>query len=154
MQNLVDISYQQTGASTTVDAMGMREMQRMAYEQRNRRYLLVKAPPASGKSRAMMFVALDKLANQGIRKVIVAVPEIDRTLVRQYGIKEIRLLRRLESGAVLQSLRCEERKGEGKTVPGVHIQRHQPDSGLHPCDTAYLHEANRRRATERLFFRH
>ena len=80
--------------------------------------------------------------------------KIDRTLVRQYGIKEIRLLRRLESGAVLQSLRCEERKGEGKTVPGVHIQRHQPDSGLHPCDTAYLHEANRRRATERLFFRH
>lgn len=83
MQNLVDISYQQTGASTVVDAMGMREMQRMAYEQRNRRYLLVKAPPASGKSRAMMFVALDKLANQGIRKVIVAVPE--KSIGRSFG---------------------------------------------------------------------
>lgn len=83
MQNLVDISYQQTGASTTVDTMGMREMQRMAYEQRNRRYLLVKAPPASGKSRAMMFVALDKLANQGIRKVIVAVPE--KSIGRSFG---------------------------------------------------------------------
>ncbi len=88
MQNLVDISYQQTGASTTVDAMGMREMQRMVYEQRNRRYLLVKAPPASGKSRAMMFVALDKLANQGIRKVIVAVPE--KTIGRSFGNTELK----------------------------------------------------------------
>ena len=88
MQNLVDISYQQTGASTTVDAMGMREMQRMAYEQRNRRYLLVKAPPASGKSRAMMFVALDKLANQGIRKVIVAVPE--KSIGRSFGNTELK----------------------------------------------------------------
>lgn len=75
MENLGNIKYNQTGASANVDAMGMREMQRMVYEQRNRRYLLVKAPPASGKSRALMFVALDKLANQGIRKVIVAVPE-------------------------------------------------------------------------------
>ena len=90
MQNLVDISYQQTGASTTVDAMGMREMQRMAYEQRNRRYLLVKAPPASGKSRAMMFVALDKLANQGN---CGCARKINRPLVQRYGIEEIRLLR-------------------------------------------------------------
>lgn len=88
MQNLVDISYQQTGASTTVDAMGMREMQRMVYEQRSRRYLLVKAPPASGKSRAMMFVALDKLANQGIRKVIVAVPE--KSIGRSFGNTELK----------------------------------------------------------------
>lgn len=75
MENLVNISYAQTGASSNVDELGMREMQRMAYAQRHRKYLLVKAPPACGKSRAMMFVALDKLANQGIRKVIVAVPE-------------------------------------------------------------------------------
>lgn len=33
------------------------------------------APPASGKSRTMMFVALDKLARQGIKKVVVTVPE-------------------------------------------------------------------------------
>ena len=32
MENLVNISYNQTGASTDVDAMGMREMQRMVYE--------------------------------------------------------------------------------------------------------------------------
>lgn len=75
MENLVNITYAQTGASSNVDELGMREMQRIAYAQRHRKYLLVKAPPACGKSRAMMFVALDKLANQGIRKVIVAVPE-------------------------------------------------------------------------------
>lgn len=75
MENLVNIQYAQTGQSSATNDMGMREMQSMVYEQRNRKYLLVKAPPASGKSRAMMFVALDKLANQGMRKVIVAVPE-------------------------------------------------------------------------------
>lgn len=75
MENLVEIKYAQTGQSSTTNELGMREMQAMVYEQRHRQYLLVKAPPASGKSRAMMFVALDKLAHQDIRKVIVAVPE-------------------------------------------------------------------------------
>ena len=75
MNNLVEIKYAQTGKSSTTNGMGMREMQAMVYEQRTRQYLLVKAPPASGKSRAMMFVALDKLEHQGIKKVIVAVPE-------------------------------------------------------------------------------
>ncbi|MGB0890402.1 MAG: DEAD/DEAH box helicase, partial [Solirubrobacterales bacterium] len=32
-------------------------------------------PPASGKSRALMFLALDKLYNQGLKKILVAVPE-------------------------------------------------------------------------------
>lgn len=75
MENFVEIKYAQTGKSSATNEMGMREMQAMVYEQRQRQYLLVKAPPASGKSRAMMFVALDKLANQGVRKVIVSVPE-------------------------------------------------------------------------------
>lgn len=75
MENLVEIKYAQTGQSSATNELGMREMQAMVYEQRHRQYLLVKAPPASGKSRAMMFVALDKLAHQGIGKVIVAVPE-------------------------------------------------------------------------------
>lgn len=75
MENIVEIKYAQTGKSSATNEMGMREMQAMVYEQRQRQYLLVKAPPASGKSRAMMFVALDKLVNQGIRKVIVSVPE-------------------------------------------------------------------------------
>ncbi|EJU24379.1 DEAD/DEAH box helicase [Klebsiella sp. OBRC7] len=55
--------------------MGMREMQTRAFAERNSRYLLIKAPPASGKSRALMFLGLDKLENQSVRKVIVAVPE-------------------------------------------------------------------------------
>ncbi len=75
MTNLVEVKYAQTGKSSNTDALGMREMQAMVYDQRNRQHLLVKAPPASGKSRAMMFVALDKLANQGVKKVIVAVPQ-------------------------------------------------------------------------------
>ena len=73
--NIVDIRYQQTGEATSTNELGMREMQAKAYEARNKKYLLIKAPPASGKSRALMYIALDKLANQGIRKVVVAVPE-------------------------------------------------------------------------------
>lgn len=75
MTNLIEVQYAQTGKSSNTDELGMREMQAMVYAQRHRQHLLVKAPPASGKSRAMMFVALDKLANQGVKKVIVAVPQ-------------------------------------------------------------------------------
>lgn len=73
--NLVEVEYAQTGQSKSTDELGMREMQRKAYKARTAQYLLLKAPPASGKSRALMFIALDKLINQGIKKVIVAVPE-------------------------------------------------------------------------------
>ena len=58
-----------------MNPLGMREMQALAYEHRQKRFLLIKAPPASGKSRALMYIALDKLAHQGIKKVVVAVPE-------------------------------------------------------------------------------
>ena len=75
MPDIVHVSYGQTGESAKINEMGMREMQQKAYQARDAQYLLLKAPPASGKSRALMFVALDKLVNQGIRKVIVAVPE-------------------------------------------------------------------------------
>lgn len=75
MPNLIEVSYGQTGQSTNTDALGMREMQARVYGQRDAQYLLVKAPPASGKSRALMFLALDKLEEQGLSKVIVAVPE-------------------------------------------------------------------------------
>lgn len=74
-KNVVEVSYHQTGKSTNINELGMREMQARVYQHRNSKYILVKAPPASGKSRALMFVALDKLANQGVKKVIVAVPE-------------------------------------------------------------------------------
>ena len=72
---IVDIKYLQTGKSPAVNELGMREMQAKAYEARNKRFLLIKAPPASGKSRALMFIALDKLAHQGMKRVVVAVPE-------------------------------------------------------------------------------
>lgn len=75
MKNIVEVNYSSTGESTKTDAMGMRQMQARAYAKRDVQYLLLKAPPASGKSRALMFLALYKLRHQGIRKVIVAVPE-------------------------------------------------------------------------------
>lgn len=73
--NIVNVTYAQTMASVNIDKLGMREMQQRVFAQRGAQHLLVKAPPASGKSRALMFVALDKLYNQGRKKVIVAVPE-------------------------------------------------------------------------------
>lgn len=75
MQNLVQVEYQQTGKSKKTNALGMREMQEKAFAANSAQYLLIKAPPASGKSRALMFIALEKLQHQGIEKVIVAVPE-------------------------------------------------------------------------------
>ena len=75
MPDLVNVTYAQTGKSLAVDPFGMREMQARAFAARDAQYLLLKAPPASGKSRALMFLGLDKLFNQGIKKVIVAVPE-------------------------------------------------------------------------------
>lgn len=94
MTNLVEVQYAQTGNSSNTDILGMREMQAMVYAQRHRRHLLVKAPPASGKSRAMMFVALDKLANQNVKKVVVAVPQqnigrsFNDTPLKKYGFYE------------------------------------------------------------------
>jgi hypothetical protein len=55
--------------------MGMRVMQERAYARRGEQYLLIKSPPASGKSRALMFIALDKLRNQGLKQAIIVVPE-------------------------------------------------------------------------------
>ncbi|WP_257162556.1 DEAD/DEAH box helicase [Corynebacterium cystitidis] len=73
--NVVNVSYAQAGTSINTDELGMREMQARAYEKRDAQYLLIKAPPASGKSRALMFIGLDKLYNQDRNKIIVAVPE-------------------------------------------------------------------------------
>ncbi|HNV29810.1 MAG TPA: DEAD/DEAH box helicase family protein [Cyclobacteriaceae bacterium] len=75
MPDIVHVTYGQTGQSSKLNSLGMREMQEKAYQARDAQYLLLKAPPASGKSRALMFIALDKLVHQGLKKVIVAVPE-------------------------------------------------------------------------------
>ena len=39
--NLVEVNYAQTGESSNTNALGMRQMQAMVYDQRNRQYLLV-----------------------------------------------------------------------------------------------------------------
>ncbi|HBN8419896.1 TPA: DEAD/DEAH box helicase [Pseudomonas aeruginosa] len=71
----VSVSYAQNGRSTKANELGMRPMQERAYERRGEQYLLIKSPPASGKSRALMFIALDKLTHQSIKQAIIVVPE-------------------------------------------------------------------------------
>ena len=71
----ISVTYARNGASTKSNVLGMRPMQERAYEKRGEQYLLIKSPPASGKSRALMFVALDKLQNQGLQQAIIVVPE-------------------------------------------------------------------------------
>jgi superfamily II DNA or RNA helicase len=71
----VSVLYARNGGSTKANALGMRPMQERAYEKRGEQYLLIKSPPASGKSRALMFIALDKLRHQGLSQTIIVVPE-------------------------------------------------------------------------------
>lgn len=71
----ISVNYAGNGNSVKSNELGMRAMQERAFEKRGEQYLLIKSPPASGKSRALMFIALDKLANQGIKKAIITVPE-------------------------------------------------------------------------------
>ena len=91
MKDAIHVNYGQTGSSQKYNDMGMRPMQARVFAKRDEQYILVKAPPASGKSRALMFLGLDKLHNQGIRKVIVAVPEksiggsFQTTHLKEYG---------------------------------------------------------------------
>ena len=88
MPNIVNVPYAQTGKSKSTDELGMRDMQAKAYIAREAQYLLLKAPPASGKSRALMFIALDKLITQWVDKVIVAVPE--RSIGASFGHTELK----------------------------------------------------------------
>lgn len=71
----VSVAYARNGRSAKANELGMRPMQERAYEKRGEQYLLIKSPPASGKSRALMFIALDKLHNQGLKQAIIVVPE-------------------------------------------------------------------------------
>ena len=71
----VSVKYAQDGSSTKSNVMGMRPMQERVWLKRGEQYLLIKSPPASGKSRALMFIALDKLANQKLKQAIIVVPE-------------------------------------------------------------------------------
>src|SRR6056297_247182 len=71
----VSVTYASNGSSAKSNELGMRPMQERAYARRGEQYLLIKSPPASGKSRALMFSGFDKLHNQGVRQFIIAVPE-------------------------------------------------------------------------------
>src|SRR5688572_21923885 len=71
----VTVKYAHDGSSTRANALGMRPMQERVWQKRGEQYLLIKSPPASGKSRALMFVALDKLTNQDVEQAIIVVPE-------------------------------------------------------------------------------
>lgn len=71
----VSVRYAHDGRSTKSNAMGMRPMQERVWLKRGEQYLLIKSPPASGKSRALMFIALDKLHNQQLKQAIIVVPE-------------------------------------------------------------------------------
>ena len=84
----ISVTYSRNGTSTRSNELGMRPMQERAWEKRGEQYLLIKSPPASGKSRALMFVALDKLHNQGLRQAIVVVPE--RTIGASFGDTRLR----------------------------------------------------------------
>jgi superfamily II DNA or RNA helicase len=71
----VSVAYARNGNSTQANELGMRPMQERVYQRRGEPYLLIKSPPASGKSRALMFVALDKLVHQGLKQALIVVPE-------------------------------------------------------------------------------
>ncbi len=149
MPDLVHVEYAQTGQSTAVDSMGMREMQVKAFAKRESQYLLIKAPPASGKSRALMYIGLDKLYNQGLKKVIVAVPE--RSIGRSFASTPL-----TESGffadwevADRDNL-CTPGSEQSKVaaVPAIP-RRARPDPGLHPRDPALRARRDRREAARR-----
>jgi superfamily II DNA or RNA helicase len=75
MNHAPSISVTYTHHASEPNELGMRPMQERAYQKRGEQYLLIKSPPASGKSRALMFIALDKLRNQKLKQAIICVPE-------------------------------------------------------------------------------
>ena len=75
MTPIPSISVTYSHRASKPNELGMRPMQERAYQERGEQYLLIKSPPASGKSRALMFIALDKLRNQGMKQAIICVPE-------------------------------------------------------------------------------
>lgn len=87
MTNLITAEYQHTGESVKVNPLGMRQMQERVYEKYDAQYILLKAPPASGKSRALMYLALEKLKQGLISKVIVAVPE--RSIAKSFASADL-----------------------------------------------------------------
>ncbi len=100
----VSITTAHTGASSKSNELGMRTMQERAYAKRGEQYLLIKSPPASGKSRALMFIALDKLHNQGLQQAIIVVPE--RSIGSSFAAESVRLSLGLAGGAAVEPVQC------------------------------------------------
>ena len=71
----IEARYSASGESTRTDSMGMRQMQSRVFSSAAEQYILLKSPPASGKSRALMFTALEKLNKSHVHRVVVTVPE-------------------------------------------------------------------------------
>ena len=88
MENVYLGKYKSDGSSTACNLQGMRPMQARAFAQSGQRYLLIKAPPASGKSRALMYIALEKLKSKSVKKVIVAVPE--RSIAKSFANTDLK----------------------------------------------------------------
>jgi hypothetical protein len=132
----VSVTYARNGASTKANALGMRPMQERAYEKRGEQYLLIKSPPASGKSRALMFVALDKLKNQGLKQAIIVVPEKNhRRQLQRPAAVSIRLLVRLACRAEVEPVqRARQRQRRQGQVAGRIPRRRRQGAGLHPCN--------------------
>lgn len=84
----VNVAYGATGKSKKTNELGMRPMQERAFAKRGEQYLLIKSPPASGKSRALMFIALDKVTNQGLKQGIIVVPE--RSIGASFGNTDLK----------------------------------------------------------------
>ena len=108
----VSVTYAQNGGSTRSNELGMRPMQVRAYEKRGEQYLLIKSPPASGKSRALMFIALDKIRNQDLHQAIIVVPE--KTIGASFDdepLSRFGFLDRLDRAAAMEPVQCSGLRG-------------------------------------------
>ena len=88
MENVYVAKYAADGSSSSCDSLGMRPMQARAFAKNTEQYLLIKAPPASGKSRALMYIALEKLNGGCVKKIIVAVPE--RSIAKSFANTDLK----------------------------------------------------------------
>ena len=124
----VSVTYAQTGGSTKSNELGMRAMQERAYEKRGEQYLLIKSSPASGKSRALMFIALDKLENQGVKQAIVVVPV---TCSPKTGFERNLFISRCE--VLAKSRRSQEYAAAKQAPMGCHLLGRFLDGIPKPC---------------------
>ncbi len=147
----VSVSYARNGSSTKANALGMRPMQERAYEKRGEQYLLIKSPPASGKSRALMFIALDKLANQGLKQAIIVVPE--RPIGASFHDEPLTKFGfwadwHVEPKWNLCDAPGADNGGKVKAV-GAFLDERRQGAGLHPCDLPLRGRQVRRRGVRR-----